>query len=111
MLKSDVALLVENWFLKDKYVFITYNWFNLDYIVIERVRDEEFVTCKNSTSDMGSFTKEEMIKLIGMNIFVHQPLEGSNQDFHEVRSGGCHCGAASTNNPDKHAFGCRKYKK
>jgi hypothetical protein len=111
MLKSDVDLLVENWFLKDKYVFITYNWFNLDYIVIERVRDEEFVTCKNSTSDMGSFTREEMVYLIGMNIFIYQPSEHWNQDFHYVRSNGCTCGAASTANPDKHAFNCKKWTK
>ena len=111
MLKSDVERLIENWFLKDKYVFITYNWFNLDYIVIERVNDETFVTQKNSTTDMGSFSKEEMIKLISMNIFIYQPLEHWDKDWHNVRSGGCDCGAASTNNPDKHSFGCKKYKR
>jgi len=111
MLKSDTDLFVESWSIGTKYVFVTYNWFNKDYVVIEKKNEEEYVCLKNSTSNMGSFTKNEMTKLIGSGIFVYMPFEHWDQDWHFIRSGGCDCGAASTNNPDKHDFGCKKYKK
>jgi hypothetical protein len=111
MLKSDVDRLIESWLLADRYIFKTYNWFSLDYIVIERISDDKFECHKNSTSNMGSFNKSEMIRLIGANIFIHLPFEHWNQDFRLLRSGGCECGAARTNNPDKHAFRCPKYRK
>src|SRR5208282_4836077 len=107
MLKSDVDLLIESWPLGDKYVFITYNWFNKDYIIIERKSEEKFECLKISTSDMGTFTKNDMTKLIGSDIFQYMPLEYWDKDWHVVRSGGCDCGAASTNNPDKHSFECK----
>lgn len=110
MLRSDVEKLIENWFLGDKYVFKTYNWFDLDYIVIVRVREDDFECDKAlSTSDMGSFTKDDMVRLVGAGIFIYLPTEHSNQDFRLLRSGGCTCGGYRLN-PPSHAFTCRFYR-
>lgn len=112
MLKSEVTEFVNTWLIDDKKVFKTYNYFSLDYIVIQKI-NEDLYKCliKHSTTDMGSFNRDEMIRMIGANIFIDSPFEHWNQDFHEVRSQGCICGANSTNDPNCHDFRCPKHKK
>jgi hypothetical protein len=110
MLSSEVEKFIENWFINDRYVFKTYNWFSLDYIVIRRVREDYFECDKeHSTSDMGSFNKDEMTRMVSANIFIYMPLERPDQDFRLLRSGGCTCGGYRLSEPS-HAPGCKYYK-
>ena len=111
MLKLEVDALLHSWLIGLKYVFYSKNWFSGDFIVLERIHEDLFRTCKNSTSDMGDFTESEVKKLVSMDIFVHLPFEGPSQDFHEKRAEFCNCGANATNNKDCHSHWCRKYKR
>jgi hypothetical protein len=111
MLKSDTTAFMDTWAIDVKYTFITMNWFNFDYVVLERLGEDEFKTYKSSTTDMGTFTKEEVEKLVGSDIFIYKPFEHWDQDFHALRSSRCDCGSNATINKDLHATWCRKYSK
>ena len=110
MLRSDVERLVDSWLIGDRYVFKTYNYFSLDYLVIERKREDEF-ECdrKASTTDMGTFNRDEIVRMISANIFIHQLFERPDQDFRQLRSGGCTCGGYKLAQPS-HAHGCKFYR-
>jgi len=110
MLKSDTDLFVESWSIGTKYLFKSYNYFSLDFIVLKRIDENTFECCKNSTINISSFSKEEIVKLIGMNLFIHEPYISTEADLHDVRSNGCTCGSNATTEKEKHAFHCRKYK-
>jgi hypothetical protein len=112
MLKSEVEKLLEFWLINEKFVFKTNQNFHLDYLVIKKNHEDDYECDKiSSTTDLGSFNKTEMIRLIGSEVFVYLPMESPNQDFRRVRSGNCHCGAMSTSNPNFHAFYCPLYRK
>jgi hypothetical protein len=111
MLHSDVIHLLDSWLLKDRYVFLSKNYFSVDYIVLEKITEDLYEFHKNSTVIMNGLTRGEMLKLLSMDIFVHLPFEHWNQDFHDKRANNCSCGAHATSNPDCHAFYCQKYKR
>lgn len=112
MLRSEIDKLLEYWLINEKFVFRTHQNFHLDYLVIEK-KNEDYYECDRmqSTSDLGSFNKTEMVRLIGSGVFIYLPQESPNQDFRRLRSGNCICGAMSTSNPNFHAFYCPLHKR
>ena len=113
MTRSEIEQFLNNWLKGDGKVFWykDYGWFDTEVLVIFKMREDLYsVDEVKSTVYDGPFTREQMEWLINKRLLIHREFVSIDKDFREERNGGCTCGAWRTTNPDKHAFGCKKYR-
>lgn len=114
MLKSEIELLVDSWWIGYSKVFkVTYSFADSDTLVILKKDENLFIVdLESSTTTLfKEFTKDEIIVNIGNNKLIYMPDLNPNSNYRYLRTGGCTCGAYATRNPEHHSYDCSLYRR